>query len=271
VTRPASQGARLRAAAPLSPRVWLAALLAAFAPLSAAALPQADEDRAGKLVTDAIAALGGDRYLAVEAVATRGVFTPFAHGRPGAPIEFSDTTVFPDKGRTEFGKKKNRVVQANDGDRGWKYDGPRGSLAEQSPDEIRAFQTYVRGNLDNVLRTGWRAEGVRLRYLGRSEFAPRQWVEGVAVEYPEGFRVEIFFNPATKEPAATRYREGEGGPLVESRYHMFIDFNGVKIPRFVDLYRDGVQTARVVTESVDLNPPVAPGFFDQPPSAAGFK
>jgi hypothetical protein len=261
----------------------LAALSVAPATLGTAATQQVDardravagSARAKELIEAAVAALGGERYLSVKAIASRGVFTGFSQGRPGAPVDFVDTTILPDKGRTEFGKKKNRIVQANAGDRGWKYDGPRGALTPQSPDEVRAFQFYVRGNLDNVLRTSWRGEGVRLRYLGRTEWMPRQWTEGVAMEYPDGFRVEILFDPATKLPIVSRYHEGAGsgasGSLLEARYHFFIDFGGVKVPRFVDLYRDGVQTARVVNDTVDLNPVVPPNFFDQPASIAGFR
>ena len=235
----------------------------------------ADHKRAVELIEAVVAALGGSRYTSVKSISSRGVFHPFSQGRPTVPMDFVDTTVFPDKGRTEFGKKKNLVVQTNARDRGWKYDGPRGALTAQTPEEVGAFQLYVRGNIDNVLRTFWRGEGVRLRSLGRTELRPREWVEGVSVEYPDGFRVEIYVDPQTKLPVLSRYREqtdnGGSGSLLETRYNMYLDFGGVKVPRFVDLYRDGVQTARVVNVSVELNPVVPPSYFEQPASVAAFK
>jgi hypothetical protein len=247
-----------------------------FASRPAAAQAPPDPERAKALVEAAVAALGGDRYLAVTSAVATGVYTPFVQGRAAYPVEFVDTFVYPDKDRTDFGKKKTRVVQANAGDRGWKYDGAREILAAQEPEEIRAFQRYVRANIDNVLRRSWREPGVALRYLGRAEVAPRVWTEGVAVDFQDGFSVEIYFDPPTHLPRLSRYREGAesgaAGSLVETRYHdVYLDFGGVKAPRTIDLYRDKVQTARLVYETIQFNVPVDPKTFEQPASAKALK
>ena len=210
-------------------------------------------------------------------VVSRGVFAAYQQGRPGIPTEFVDTIVYPDRNRTDFGKKKkNRVVQANAGDRGWKIDAARGVLLAQTPEEVRGFQRYVRVNIDNVLRRGWREPGVQLRHVGRTEYAPRKWAEVVEIEYPDGLRVELLFDPQTHLPVASRYREGAesgaAGSLLETRFHEpYLDFDGVKVARTVDLYRDGVQTARVIYESVVFNTPIEPGYFDQPANIKDIK
>jgi hypothetical protein len=253
------------------------ALVALAAQAAAAQAGQKDDpERARALVEAAIAALGGEKYVAVTSAVASGVYTPFVQGRPAIPLEFTDTFVYPDRNRTDFGKKKTRVVQSNAGDRGWKYDGARQTLTAQEPEEVKAFQRYVRANLDNVLRRSWREPGVELRYLGRHEVAPRVWTEGVAVDYPDGLSVEIYFDPKSHLPRLSRYSEGSEsgapGSTVETRYHdVYLDFGGVKAPRAVDLYRDKVQTARLVYETVQFNAPVDPRFFDQPASAKELK
>ena len=254
-----------------------AALLLAVAIVATGAAARGDEDRdrAVALLEASVAALGGPRYTAVTSAVATGVFTPFVQGQRGVPLEFVDTFVYPDRNRTEFGRKKTRVVQSNAGDRGWKYDGARQIVEAQSEEEVRTFRRFVRANVDNLLRGGWRAEGAVLHAIGRTEIAPRSYAEGVAVEFPDALRVEIFFDPRTRLPVLSRYHEGaeSGAPgsLVETRYHLYIDFGGVMAPRTVDLYRDGLQTARIVYDDVKFNVPVDPKVFEQPANAKELK
>ena len=242
---------------------------------AAIARPDGDRERAAAGLEAAIAALGGPKYLAIKSAVARGVFTSFNQGQATFPVDFVDTFVYPDRNRTDFGKKKSRVVQSNTKDGGWKYDGARETLTAQDADEVHQFALYVRANIDNILRGGWRAEGVQLHYIGRTDIAPRVWAEGVSVEYPDGFKVDLFFDPQTHLPVASRYHigaeSGAAGSLVETRYHVFLDFDGVKVPRTVDLYKDQVQTARLVYDTVDFNTPIDPKFFDQPASAKALK
>jgi hypothetical protein len=252
------------------------ALLSLVAPRAGGAQAANDPERAKALIEAAIAALGGPKYLGVTSSVSIGIYTPFVQGRSAYPVDFVDTFVYPDKDRTDFGKKKTRVIQANAGDRGWKYDGAREILAAQEPEEIRAFQRYVRANIDNLFRRTWREPGVVLRYLGRAEVAPRVWTEGAAIDFPDGFSVEVYFDPPTHLPRLSRYREGAesgaAGSLVETRYHdVYLDFGGVKAPRIIDLYRDKVQTARLVYDDIKFNVPVDPKTFEQPASAKDLK
>lgn len=248
-----------------------------LAPATRAAQSKKNDDpaRAKELIEQAIAALGGPKYLGVTSAVATGVFTPFAQGRSMFPLPFVDTFVYPNKNRTDFGKKKTLQIQANAGDRGWKYDGARQVLAAQEADEVQNFQRFVRANIDNVLRKTWRDEGVTLRYTGRLEISPRVWTEGVAIDYPDGFSVEIYFDPKSHLPRLSRYQDADGGspgPVVETRFHdVYLEFGGVMTPRTVDLYRDRIQTARLVYEEVRFNAPVSQKVFDQPASAKEFQ
>lgn len=257
-----------------------AAVVLVVASVASSATAQSDAPKdpakAAAAIEAAIAALGGPKYLGVTSSVATGVYTPFVQGHAAFPMPFVDTFIYPDKNRTEFGKKKTRVVQSNAGETGWKYDGAREILTAQEPEEIRQFRRYVRANLDNVLRESWKAKGASLRYIGRTEIGPRLWAEGVAVDFEDGLSVEIYLDSSTHLPRLSRYREGAesgaAGSLVETRYHdVYLDFGGVMAPRVVDLYRDDVQTARLIYEDVKYNTPVDPKLFVQPASAKDIK
>lgn len=269
---------------PIAPRrmllriAALAVVMCSCAVVRASAPAQdADERaRATEIIESGIAALGGPKFLGTNSFVATGVFTSFVQGQPGVPLPFVDTYILPDRNRTEFGKKKGRVIQSNAGATGWKYDGRREVVSAQDQSEIQAFQRYVRANLFNLLKQNWRQPGVELRYLGRIEIGPRIWAEGVTVAFDDGFSVDVLFDPRTKLPVASRYREGAesgaAGSLIETRYHdVYLEFDGVKTPRTVDLYRDQAQTARITYETVRYNVPVDAGYFTQPASAKEIK
>jgi hypothetical protein len=259
------------------PAAFLVLLCAVAPSLAARSVPPGAAERDPKAVSfveAAVAALGGDRFLAVKAVQSTGVYTAFIQGQRGLPVEFVDTFVYPDHERTEFGKKKSRFIQTNAGATGWKFDASRELLEEQSEDEIKRFREGSRVALENLLRTALRDQGVAIRFIGRDEIAPRQRADGISIEFPDGFRVEAYFDSVSKLPALVRYREGapEGaGQTVELRFHTFVEHAGVKLPRVVDFYKDGVQTGRAVVDDAVVDPSVPPSLFAKPASAKDLK
>jgi hypothetical protein len=232
------------------------------------------DPKAIAVIEGAVAELGGERYLGLKGLQTTGVYSPFSQGQRGLPIEFIDTFVYPDSERTEFGKKKSRIVQSNSGGKGWKFDATRETLEDQTETELRNFRESSRSTLENLLRSALRDPAVAVASLGRSELVPRQRVEGVAVDFPDKVRIEVFFDIFTKVPVAVRYREGGGlavGPPVEIRFYTFVEHGGIKFARIIDFYRDGFQTGRAVTDGVIVNPSVTSGFFTKPATAKDVK
>ena len=71
-----------------------------------------DPARAAAIVRDAIKARGGDAYLNIRSVVTRGQYTPFEKGASGNPTNFIDYVIYPGRGRTEFGKGDTTVPAA---------------------------------------------------------------------------------------------------------------------------------------------------------------
>jgi hypothetical protein len=268
-----------RSCAPPARQPWvlgLIALVLVSAPGAArgGAQSTAKDPKAIAVIEAAVAALGGERYLGLKAIESRGVYTPFVQGSRGLPIEFVDTFVYPDSERTEFGKKKSRVVQANAGGTGWKFDAIREVLADQTEEELRNFRESSRATLENLLRSALRDPTVAVASLGRTEVAPRQRVDHVAIDYADKVRIEVSFDITSHLPASVKFREGGGlvtGAPVEIRFHSFVDHGGIKIARIVDFYRDGFQTGRAVTEEAIINPSVAASHFTKPASAKDVK
>ncbi len=119
-----------------------------------ASRPAANDERAEQVVARALAAMGGDSYLAVRTVVGRGVLTPFARGVSQLPLSFTDYLVFPDKERTEFRGGGNRSIDTFTGQTGWGFDAAARSLKDKQPADVQSFQLSLRTSLDMLLR-GW--------------------------------------------------------------------------------------------------------------------
>src|SRR5437867_10116886 len=127
-------------------KLWLAVIFVAVIAVQAQGQkadpndPQ-NAERGAQLIRAAIEARGGSRYLAFKTLAATGQYTSFDKGLSTIPMHFSDTIIYPDKERTEFGKgkKKDRRIQVNTGGSGWVYDGEAQTLKDQNEKQAREF------------------------------------------------------------------------------------------------------------------------------------
>jgi outer membrane lipoprotein-sorting protein len=238
--------------------------------------PEKDPVEEGaRLIKAAIEARGGERYLGIKSVVATGQYTPFDGGTSTTPTPFVDTIVFPDKERTEFGKgkKKDRRIQVNDGDRGWTYDGDAQMLKDQNANQIRDFQEGLEYDIDHILRGGWRAPGVRARFSGREETRPGERADILEVQITPERKVFISLDRTTHLPMAVVYERPSDKGLTrnETRFAQYIVYDGVKFPNIVDFIRDGVQTSRINFQDIKLNGPIPADTFAKPESAKAVK
>jgi hypothetical protein len=241
--------------------------------------PAISDDKAEKLVQKAIQAMGGDRYLSVKTIIGRGFFTDFRDGVSGIPLHFVDYIVYPDKERTEFSGGGQRLIQTNDRDRGWVYDGAALTLKDQTAAQLEDFRMSTRTGIENLLRGGWRTQGARLSYAGRREAGLARRNETVRLTYPDGFWIEYEFAADDGLPAKVLYErkqkkpdsdETEGVPE-EDRLYKPITTDGIVAPYVIDHFRNGQQTSRTNYESVEFNKPVADALFAKPASFRAVK
>lgn len=249
---------------------------------AAAARPQAEapkpaakaDEKALAVVARAVEALGGQTYLGVRSVVSKGYFTQFRDGISGIPVTFRDYLVFPDRERTEFKGGGTNFLQVNTGDTGWTFEAKAKKLADVTPEQVEGFRTALRTSIDNLPRGWWRAEGASLAYVGRREAGLARRNEVVRLTYPDGFEAEFEFDAREGLPAKVLYkRPGEEGERVEEedRYAQFLTISGARFPFVIDHYRAGQQSSRVNYDTVELNKPVPDSLFAKPADVKAIK
>ncbi len=222
--------------------------------------------KAEAAIRAAIKARGGDAYLKVRSVVTRGQYTAFEKGVPGDPVEFVDYVVYPNRERTEFGKGDNKFVQTNSDGANWIYDAKQKMIRDQTEQQVKDFQQNIRYDLDNLLRAGWQQPGAKLVYLGRREPSRGIVTEAIRIDFADGASATLHFDPHTHLPLINEYKSvGEQGPVSnETRYYRWVEFDGIQFATIQDFYRDGKQSARVSFDVVNFNASVPDKLFAKP-------
>lgn len=228
-----------------------------------------------ELLRKAVAARGGDRYLAFKAILTTGQFTSFDKGVSTVPRQFTDWIVYPEKERTEFGKgkKKDRIIQVNVGKTGWIYDGDAETLKDQSDQQIKAHLDGIEFDIDRILRFSWKEPGAEVRFWGREEIRPGERANVVEIKLKNDQLIYLWLDRSTNLPMSLIYEKTEEGALVkrETRYFQYIEYENVKFPNIVDFYRDSVQEGRINLQSAKLDPPITEDLWAKPASVKAIK
>lgn len=241
--------------------------------------------KAETILQEAIRAMGGASYTNVRSIVGRGRFTPYEGGVSGAPFRFEDYVLYPDKNRTEFYGRGNRVIQVNNAQQGWVFDAAARKIDDAKPEQLTDYNFSLRTSIDGLLRGTWRANGrnqAALSYLGRREASLGQRNEAVRLTYADGFAVDFEFGARDRLPAKVSYKrlrkvENKEGieELVEvaeeDRFAQFIETSGVRLPFIVDHFRGGIQTSRVNYETVGFNENLPDEFFQRPANVKGIK
>ena len=231
------------------------------------------------IIKGAIAAVGGDAYLNVRTVVGRGFYTTYQDGASLVPTRFLDYIAFPDKERTEFTTQGIRIINTNNGDTGWLYDGATKSLNDLKPAQIEDFKRAMRTSVENLLRGWWRNEKATLTYVGRREAGLAKRNETVRITYSDGFWVEFEFGAKDALPAKVIYKRtrskadsDETEEITEEDWLAKPITNaGVTAPFVIDHYINGKQTSRINYESIEYNRSLPDTLFAKPANAKSVK
>lgn len=246
------------------------ALLIAVVILPAVVIAQESDEndpaKAAALVRDAVAARGGDAYLKISSLESRGQYTPFEKAVSGDPVPFVDYIVYPGRERTEFGKGDTKFIQSNSETANWVYDATQKMIRDQKEEQIKQFQQAARYDLDNLLRTASRQSGVKLVYLGRREAWRNTFSDALRVDFADGGSATLHLDPRSKLPLMVEYKTIVETETVsnEVRYYRWVDFGGIKFPTIQDSYRNGKQSARVSFDTVSFNVTLSDKLFAKP-------
>jgi hypothetical protein len=244
-----------------------------FVGASHCAIAQDDNDsaKAEALIREVIKARGGDAYLKVQTVVSRGMYTAFEKGESGLPAEFVDYVVYPNRERTEFGKGDHKYIQTNAGDEGWIYEAAQKAIRPQTEEQIKNFKQGLRQDLDHLLKEGWKQPGTKLIYVGRREVWKNTFSEAVRIEFADGLSLTLHIDPRAKLPMmieyTSMYKNADGEERLgdnQVRFFRWINYGGIQFPTIQDFYRNGKQTVRVNFDSVNLNAQVPDKLFVKP-------
>lgn len=235
-------------------------LVPAVAPRAAAQnaetmLPEASATKAKQLLQQLLDALGGPAYLRAREVLCTGRLAQFGHNGDLIGYQhFKDFWRYPDKNRTEYGKK-GEIVDLFAGDQGWTLD--KGGVSEVPAGRVSDFQEQVKKDIDNLLRGRLKEDGMIFRYGGPGieDLKPVDWVElvdsgrrtfRIAIERSSHLMVRglVIIRDTT-----TRERTEE--LTVYSNYHLL---DGVMTPLQVEREHDGRRVYQVFYESCQVNP-----------------
>ena len=195
--------------------------------------------------------------------------------RDGAVVSFQsfyDVIVFPGRERTEFKGGGERMVQANDGENAWYYDGAADMIREQSEAQIANFDRAVRGSLDTLLRGDWRGRA-ELTFLERRPATLGKRNDVLKLTYEDGFAVEFeIADDGTPIKAIRRSVNDAGEESVdEDRYAQFVEFSGIRVPMIVDRFTNRVHMSRINYQSVEFNKTVPDSLFAKPATVKELK
>jgi hypothetical protein len=243
-------------------------LLAAF---SAAETPSAT--RGKKAIDDAIAALGGGKFLEMQDRVETGRAYSFYRDRLSglsiAKIYTRYLTVDPTKSahelgvreRQSFGKNEDSaVVLREDGGANITYRGPK-------PIPIEDFERYRETTLHNVfyiLRQRLHEPGMDFEFIG-SDVVDRVPVDIVDVIDGENFTVRVYIHQTTKLPVKqsfsrldpkTKDRDEE-----VTRFDRYRDNQGIQWPQQITRERNGEKIYQIFADSVVFNQDLTDDLF----------
>ncbi len=230
-----------------------------------------EEEKIQQLFQDAIQAMGGDAYLNVTDIISKGQWFAFdREGRSSIPIKYTDYTKLPDKSRYEEGNNKNdkEITVFNLAtNEGWIKEG-RKETREATPEEMKDFQRVVKHQIDIILRERYRDPDSKLFYLGPGE-GRDVILEMVKIVDPDNDEAVIYFDRLSKLPERIEYWDmsSRGVRLrVVSEFSQWHVIQGVKTPLRIDTSVNGRRSSQHFVLEITYNNNLADSFFSKPGS-----
>jgi hypothetical protein len=234
--------------------------------------PDESAAKAKGVLQQLIGALGGQRYLQLKTSECAGRRAQFGHnGETSGYVPVRVFWNYPDKIRTEYGKKGN-IADVYSGDLGWTLD--RGGVSEETVVGIADFQESLKRNVNYLLRIRLNEKGMLLRYGGVStaELKEVEWVEITDTE-ERMFRLAVdrtthLLVRSIVKTVDTETRERKEDATLFSNYQLI---NGVQLPMQVTRERDGRRTNQDFFESCKTDPELPGDFFTKASLEKRFK
>lgn len=238
-------------------------LVAAAVPLA----PQTRQERAKKLIDEVLAALGGDRFLAMrDRIETGRVYSFFRaelSGRAQARIytryltrpEPPRADFFGQRERQSFGKGKEDFAVLYAEDNAWEINF-RGARPMPQPAQDR-YRDSTRRNIFYLLRQRLGEPGLEMEYEAADIFE-NQPVETVNIIDADNRNVRVTVHRTTRLPMRQVYHRRD--PKTRERFEEVTVFSkyrdaggGVQWPFHIERSRDGEKIFEIFSDTVTLN------------------
>jgi hypothetical protein len=248
----------------------VAAMAATFTVVPAAAqnpdtmMPEASASKAKQILAQMLEAMGGAAYLNVRESVCSGRLSHFGHNNDlTSYLEFKDYWRFPDRNRTDYGKKGN-IIDSFSGKEGWTMD--HDGVSEQPAAQVEDFQNQIRKDPDHLLRYRLKEEGMVYRYGGTDlidlksvdwiELVDRgEWTYRIAVQRESHLMVR--FAVIIRDPVS---RERTEEVTSFANYH---PIDGVATALQVARTRDGRRIFQAFYDTCKYNPNLPADFFSK--------
>jgi len=219
----------------------------------ASQLPRRVDPQAQQILDRAIRALGGEAFLHVKTLTTRGRVFAIRDETTAGLEPFQSWVEYPDKRRFSYGKEKP-VILINNGEKGWEID--RYGLIDQPAEQLRRWVASNRYSAENLLRLRINEPGVLIQARGGDfvDNLPTQIVEITGAGEPTA---RIDFNRLTALPIRITYevRDPKTGDTDEyaDSYVDYKEFDGIQTPMHITRYMNGERVGETFRNFANYN------------------
>ena len=246
--------------------------------VAAASLTNAEsmEERGRKVIDDAITALGGQKFLAMQDRIETGRAYSFFHdelsGLSVAKIYTRYIPVPPNRTGIDLGIQERQAFGKNEDyyvlfrqEGAWEvtFRGPK----ELEKDRVQRYRDTTLNNVFYILRQRLHEPGIIFESRG-SDVVQNQPVDAVDITDSENRVVRVYFHQNTKLPVqqswvwrdpATKERDEE-----VTRFSRYRQTNGIMWPQQMHRERNGEKTYEIFAESVTVNQGLPDELFAVP-------
>ena len=230
---------------------------------SATAAPEAGTQKARALLDKMIAAMGGQAFLDFATFTEQGRVYTFYQGRPnGTGVEFWYFWQYPDKDRTEIGKKRD-VVRVHGGDQGYEitYKG----TAALDEKEMQGYLRSRAHSMNTVLRRWLKDPDTLLLYAGTG-IADNRMIEQITVVNAKNESVTIAVDPTTYLPIKKSFTYHDPIDNLKSEetetYGNYRLEQGMMTAHSIVSGKNGDMVAQRFLTRVEYNPQLKASLFD---------
>ena len=230
---------------------------------------QTRQEKGRKLIDEALAALGGAKFLGMKDRIERGRAYSYYRDRLSGLSIARFETLYDDlapgikqRDKQIFGKKQDYYVIFEGNGKAWDV-GFRG--AKPMPDDlVQQWQESVLRNPMYILRCRTQEPGMIFERRGLEVF-DNQSVEIVDVTDSDNREIAIYLNASTKLPIRGYFKrqnqKDKGWDEQDTRYSKYRDTQGVMWPWAITRSRNGERNFELYSEEVQMNSGLAPGDF----------